>query len=128
MAGILGEPRERRGVSRHPPRILAGLLGNVGMRDAAEGSYTGARGIKFWVAPGSWTRKPGTWIVAAELVDTTRLFARSVASIDPKWLEELGAHLAQARPAGSALGEKPRPVVALERGALYGYPYTPTTG
>src|SRR5207249_8688508 len=56
--------------------LLAGLLGNVGMRDEAEGSYTGARGIKFWVHPGSWTRKPGKWLVAAELVETTRLFAR----------------------------------------------------
>ena len=63
--------------------LLAGLLGNIGMRDAADGNYTGARGIKFWVHPGSWTKKPGKWVVAAELVETTRLFARCLASIDP---------------------------------------------
>ena len=72
--------------------LLAGLLGNVGMRDA-DGAYTGARGIKYWIHPGSWTKKPGKWIVAAELVETTRLFARTVAAIEPRWLEEIGAHL-----------------------------------
>ncbi|HXM82290.1 MAG TPA: ATP-dependent RNA helicase HrpA [Burkholderiales bacterium] len=102
--------------------LLAGLLGNVGMRDETEGSYLGARGIKFWVHPGSWTRKPGKWIVAAELVETTRLFARTVANIDPKWLEELGAHLLK-RERQDPRWEKGRAqVVALERGTLYGLP------
>src|SRR4029079_18918701 len=73
--------------------LLAGLLGNVGMKDEEDGNYTGARGIKFWVHPGSGTKKPGKWIMAAELVETTRLYARAVATIDPKWLEEIGAHL-----------------------------------
>jgi ATP-dependent helicase HrpA len=102
--------------------LLAGLLGNIGMRDAAEGSYTGARGIKFWVHPGSWTRKPGKWIVAAELVDTTRLFARTVANIDPKWLEELGAHLLKRDRQDPHWERSRAQVVALERGALYGLP------
>jgi ATP-dependent helicase HrpA len=102
--------------------LLAGLLGNAGMRDEADGSYTGARGIKFWVHPGSWTRKPGKWVVAAELVETTRLFARCVASIDPKWLEDLGAHLLK-RDRQDPHWEKGRAqVVALERGTLYGLP------
>jgi ATP-dependent helicase HrpA len=101
--------------------LLAGLLGNIGMRDE-DGSYMGARGIKFWVHPGSWTRKPGKWIVAAELVETTRLFARTVAGIEPKWLEELGAHLLK-RDRGDPHWEKDRgQVVALERGTLYGLP------
>ncbi|MDQ5850260.1 MAG: ATP-dependent RNA helicase HrpA, partial [Pseudomonadota bacterium] len=99
--------------------LLAGLLGNIGMRDE-DGSYTGARGIKFWVHPGSRTKKPGKWIVAAELVETTRLFARTVAGIEPKWLEELGAHLLK-RDRGDPHWEKDRgQVVALERGTLYG--------
>jgi ATP-dependent helicase HrpA len=99
--------------------LLAGLLGNIGTRDE-EASFTGARGIKFWVHPGSWTRKPGKWIVAAELVETTRLFARTVAGIEPKWLEELGAHLLK-RDRGDPHWEKDRgQVVALERGTLYG--------
>jgi ATP-dependent helicase HrpA len=101
--------------------LLAGLLGNVGTRDE-EGAYTGARGIKFWVHPGSWTKKPGKWIVAAELVETTRLFARTVASIEPRWLEELGAHLVK-RSVSDPHWEKDRgEVVALERGTLYGLP------
>jgi len=102
--------------------LLSGLLGNVGMRDEAEGAYTGARGIKFWVHPGSWTKKPGRWIVAAELVETTRLYARCVAAIEPKWLEELGAHLLK-RDRQEPHWEKDRgQVVALERGTLYGLP------
>ena len=102
--------------------LLAGLLGNVGMRDEADGNYTGARGIKFWVHPGSWTKKPGRWIVAGELVETTRLFARCVAAIDPKWLEDLGGHLLK-RDRQEPHWEKGRgQVVALERGSLYGLP------
>jgi ATP-dependent helicase HrpA len=102
--------------------LLAGLLGNVGMRTEGEASYTGARGIKFWIHPGSWTRKQGRWIVAAELVETTRLYARTVAGIEPKWLEELGAHLIQ-RDRRDPHWEKDRAeAVALERGTLYGLP------
>jgi len=101
--------------------LLTGLLGNVGMRDE-EGAYTGARGIKFWVHPGSWTKKPGKWIVAAELVETTRLFARTVAAVEPRWLEEVGGHLLK-RSRGDPHWEKGQgQVVALERGTLYGLP------
>jgi len=102
--------------------LLAGLLGNAGMKDDADGNYTGARGIKFWVHPGSWTRKPGKWIVAAELVETTRLYARSVATIDPKWLEEVGAHLLRRHPERPHWERSRAQVVALERGTLYGLP------
>jgi ATP-dependent helicase HrpA len=102
--------------------LLAGLLGNVGMKDEAENHYSGGRGIRFWVHPGSGTRKPGKWIVAAELVETTRLFARTVASVDPRWIEELGAHLLK-RHCERPHWEKSRAqVVAIERGTLYGLP------
>ncbi len=101
--------------------LLAGLLGNIGMRDE-EGAYTGARGIKFWVHPGSWTKKPGKWIVAAELVETTRLFARTVAGIEPRWLEEIGAHLIKCSRSDPHWEKDRAEVVALERGALYGLP------
>ena len=102
--------------------LVAGLLGNVGMQDQTDHNYTGARGIKFWVHPGSGTKKPGKWIVGAELVETTRLFARSVATIEPQWLEELGAHLLK-RHRDNPHWEKLRAqVVALERGMLYGLP------
>jgi ATP-dependent helicase HrpA len=102
--------------------LLAGLLGNVGLREEAEGSYTGARGIKFWIHPGSWVKKPGRWIVAAELVETTRLYARLVAAIDPKWLEELGAGLLKRERYDPRWERGRGEVVALERGTLYGLP------
>lgn len=102
--------------------LIAGLLGNVGMKDKTDNNYTGARGIKFWVHPGSGTKKPGQWVIAAELVETTRLFARTVATIEPQWLEELGAHLLK-RHRDNPHWEKMRAqVVALERGTLYGLP------
>jgi ATP-dependent helicase HrpA len=114
-------PEKEQGYRAIHRALLTGLLGNVGMRDE-EGAYTGARGIKFWIHPGSGTRKPGKWIVAAELVETTRLFARAVAAIEPKWLEELGAHVLK-RTRSDPHWEKDRgEVVALERGALYGLP------
>ena len=124
------KPEGYRAVHR---ALLAGLLGNIGMKegeapaqgaraDPQSGAYTGARGIKFWVHPGSGTKKPGKWIVAAELVETTRLYARTVASVEPQWLEDLGAHLLK-RHRDNPHWEKLRAqVVALERGTLYGLP------
>ncbi len=102
--------------------LVAGLLGNVGMKDEADNNYTGARGIKFWVHPGSGTKKPGKWIVGAELVETTRLFARTVATVEPQWLEELGAHLLKRHRDNPHWEKMHAQVVALERGALYGLP------
>ena len=102
--------------------LLTGLLGNVGMKDQQDNNYTGARGIKFWVHPGSVAKKPGKWILAAELVETTRLFARTVAGVDPRWIEELGGHLLK-RHCERPHWEKTRAqVVAIERGTLYGLP------
>ena len=102
--------------------LLAGLLGNVGLKEAEEGAYLGARGIKFWVHPGSGAKKAGRWLVAAELVETTRLFARSVAHIEPKWLEELGAHVLRRERSDPQWERARSQVVALERGTLYGLP------
>jgi ATP-dependent helicase HrpA len=102
--------------------LLCGLLGNIGMKDEQDNNYTGARGIKFWVHPGSGARKPGKWIVAAELVETTRLFARNVASVDPRWIEELGAHLLKRHRERPHWEKARAQVVAVERGTLYGLP------
>ncbi|MGQ0654150.1 MAG: ATP-dependent RNA helicase HrpA [Betaproteobacteria bacterium] len=101
--------------------LLTGLLGNVGMK-GEETSYLGARGIRFWVHPGSWVRKPGRWLMAGELVETTRLFARNVAAIEPKWLEELGGHLIERTRTDPHWDAARGQVVALERGTLYGLP------
>ncbi|MDQ7988640.1 MAG: ATP-dependent RNA helicase HrpA [Candidatus Dactylopiibacterium sp.] len=79
--------------------LLAGLLGNIGVRieDASGpwvGAFNGARGIKFWPHPGSFmAKRVGKWLMAAELIDTSKLFARCIARIEPEWLEEVGAHL-----------------------------------
>ena len=69
--------------------MLAGLLGNIGLKSEDDESYLGARGIRFWRHPGAHlSKKPGRWIVAAELVETTRLFGRGIASdraaVDPR--------------------------------------------
>ena len=105
--------------------LLAGLLGNVGTRivDAERGEppYAGARGIKFFIWPGSaLLKKAGRWIVAAELVETSRLYARTVASIEPIWLERVGAHLLKTSHADPHWEKKRAEVVAFERATLYG--------
>jgi ATP-dependent RNA helicase HrpA len=116
------DPAKPEGYRAIHRALLAGLLGNVGLRDAEGGSYTGARGMKFWVHPGSGARKTGRWLVAAELVETTRLFARTVAAIEPQWLEDLGAHLIKRHRERPHWEKTRAQVVALERGALYGLP------
>jgi ATP-dependent helicase HrpA len=102
--------------------LLCGLFGNVGMKDETDNNYTGARGIKAWVHPGSGTKKPGKWMIAAELVETTRLFARTVATVDPRWIEELGAHLLKRHRERPHWEKARAQVVAVERGTLYGLP------
>ncbi len=115
----LEKPEGIRAVHR---ALLCGLLGNVGMKDEVDNNYTGARGIKFWVHPGSGVKKPGKWIVAAELVETTRLYARSVAGVDPRWIEELGGHLLKRHRERPHWEKTRSQVVAIERGTLYGLP------
>ena len=74
--------------------VLAGLLSHVGMKDPDSFEYRGARGARFAINPGSslFKRSP-QWVMASELVETTRLWARGVAAIDPEWVESAGAHL-----------------------------------
>ncbi|HPU12069.1 MAG TPA: DUF3418 domain-containing protein, partial [Ottowia sp.] len=105
--------------------LLAGLLGNVGHRlendDAPSGEYLGARGIKFHRHPGAHlSKKPGRWIVAAELVETTRLFGRGIANIEPEWLEEVGGHLLRKQLLEPHWEKKAQDVIALERATMYG--------
>jgi ATP-dependent helicase HrpA len=101
--------------------LLAGLLGNVGLKSEEEGHYLGARGIRFWPHPGSaLAKKAGRWIVAAELVETTRLYARCLAKIEPEWLEEVGAHLVRRHVYDPHWEKKTGQVRAWERGTLHG--------
>ncbi len=102
--------------------LLAGLLGNVGMK-TEEGNYLGARGIKFWIHPGSGVgKKAGRWLMSAEITETTRLYARSVATIDCDWLESIGAHLVKRHQYDPHWEKTPARVAAFERGTLYGLP------
>src|ERR1700761_5914751 len=73
--------------------LLSGLLANVGVKTEAH-EYNGTRGAKFNIFPGSslFKRNP-QWVAAAEIVETTRLYARTVAPIKPEWIERIGAHL-----------------------------------
>ena len=101
--------------------MLAGLLGNIGFKPEEEDVYLGARGIKFHRHPGAHLRKkPGRWIVCAELVETTRLFGRGIANIDPTWLEEVGGHLLKKQLLDPHWEKKAAEVVAFERATLYG--------
>jgi ATP-dependent helicase HrpA len=102
--------------------LLSGLLGNVGLK-TEEGSYLGARGIKFWLHPGSaLARKAPRWVMAAELTETTRLYARVAAAVEPLWLEQVGAHLIQRHRYEPHWEKKAAHVAAFERATLYGLP------
>ncbi|MBE0613968.1 MAG: ATP-dependent RNA helicase HrpA [Burkholderiales bacterium] len=101
--------------------LLAGLLGNVGCKSEDSEHYLGARGIKFLVHPGSGLgKKAGRWIMAAEITETTRLYARCVARIEPEWLEGIGAHLIKRHQYEPHWEKKPARVAAFERATLYG--------
>ncbi|MDO4768847.1 MAG: ATP-dependent RNA helicase HrpA [Brachymonas sp.] len=116
--------------------LLAGLLGNVGCKiedgsgahspahsgkSPSSNEYLGARGIKFHRHPGAHlSKKPGKWIVCAELVETTRLYGRGMATIEPQWLEEVGSHLLKKQLLDPHWEKKSGEAVALERATLYG--------
>src|SRR5450830_700401 len=103
--------------------LLTGLLGNIGFKgeDEPGAGYLGARGIKFHIWPGSsLLKKPGKWIMAAELVDTTRLYARCVAQIQPEWLEKVGGHLLKKSWGEPRWEKRSAQVTASERATLYG--------
>ena len=103
--------------------LLTGLLGNIGLKSDAEAYYLGARGIRFYPHPGSALgRKAGKWVMAAELVETTRLYARTLANIDPKWIEEAGAHLLKRSSHDPRWEKNAARAIALERGTLHGIP------
>jgi ATP-dependent helicase HrpA len=105
--------------------LLAGLLGNIGFKSDTQ-EYDGARGIKFFVFPGSGLFKKGPkWVMAAELAETARLYARTVAKIEPEWLEKVGAHLLHRHYFDPHWEKQPAQVTAFERVTLYGITVTP---
>ncbi|TKJ16553.1 ATP-dependent RNA helicase HrpA [Blastococcus sp. CCUG 61487] len=135
--GELGTEPDERGIHA---ALTAGLLSHVGMQAEPEkgrnghkrpsdggrrGSreYLGTRNTRFVLAPGTpLAKKPPRWVVAAELVETSRLFARTVARIDPEDVEKLAAHLVKRQYSEPRWDAKRGSVVATERVTLYGLP------
>jgi ATP-dependent RNA helicase HrpA len=106
--------------------LLTGLLGNIGMKSVEGMHYLGARGIKFFIAPNSVLVKKGAkWVMAAELIETHKLYARCVARIEPQWLEEVGAHLIKRHYYDPHWEKKAAQVAAWERSTLYGLVINP---
>jgi ATP-dependent helicase HrpA len=100
--------------------ILTGFLGNIGALDEKR-EYEGARGSRFVIAPGTpLASKPPKWVVAANLVETTRLYARTVAAVEPQWIEAAGAHLVKRSYSEPHWVEDRGFVAAFESVALYG--------
>ncbi|MCX7145375.1 MAG: ATP-dependent RNA helicase HrpA [Sulfuritalea sp.] len=101
--------------------LLTGLLGHIGLISEEDKNYLGARGIRFYIHPGSsLVKKVGRWIVAAEIVETSRLFARCIAKIEPEWLEQVGGHLIRKHVYEPHWEKGPGQVVAWERVTLHG--------
>jgi len=105
--------------------VLAGLLGNLGVREEGN-EYAGARGRKFSIFPGSglYKRRP-PWVMAGELVETTKLYARTVARIDPAWIEQVAEHLVQRTYSEPRWVAEHAHVRADEKVALFGLTIVP---
>nr|WP_270889605.1 ATP-dependent RNA helicase HrpA [Pedococcus sp. 5OH_020] len=103
--------------------LLAGLLSQIGLRDEVRRDYLGARGARFGISPGSTLfRRQPTWVMSAELVETTRLWARTNARIDPVWAERLAPHLVKRTYSEPRWSRKQGAAQATERVTLYGIP------
>jgi ATP-dependent helicase HrpA len=118
LAGLLSQIGMKAEPARTPGQPPTGTPGR---RPRAE--YLGARNARFAIFPGSaLTRKPPDWIVAAELVETSRLWARTVARIEPEWVEPLARHLVKHSYSEPHWEKKRGGAVALEKVTLYGVP------
>ncbi|MET0872941.1 MAG: ATP-dependent RNA helicase HrpA [Paeniglutamicibacter terrestris] len=106
--------------------LLAGLLGHVGSWDERKREYVGARGTRFSVFPGSALFKKSTeWVMAAELVETSRLWARTVARLDPKWVEEIAGDLLKRNYSEPHWSRNAGAVMGYEKVTLFGLPIVP---
>ncbi len=103
--------------------LLAGLLSHVGLRDVEKREYVGARGARWAIVPSSaLAKKAPRWAMAAELVETNRMWGRVAARIDPAWVERVGAHLVKRQYSEPHWERKQAAVMAYERVTLYGIP------
>ncbi len=136
--GTEPEPRfEAELADRVHQALLSGLLTHIGMREEPSrqqqqqpggrrrgpAEFAGARGTRFAIFPDSGlARKPSRWVMAAELVETSRLWARVVARIEPEWVEPLAGHLVNRGYSEPHWDAKRGSAMALERVTLYGLP------
>jgi ATP-dependent helicase HrpA len=101
--------------------LLSGLLSNVGCRAPDEPVWLGCHDVKFLIWPGSLlAKKPPRWLMAGEQVETSRLFARMIAAVEPEWIERLAAHVLKKSLAEPHWEKKSGKVVGYERATLYG--------
>jgi ATP-dependent helicase HrpA len=126
-AGIgLKSAHEREGTEPADPArvhaaLVAGLLSHIGLREGDSRDYTGARNARFVLAPGSaLTKRPPRWIVVADLVETSRLYGRTAARIEPETVERVAAHLVQRSYSEPHWDAQRGEVLAFERVTLYG--------
>ena len=101
--------------------LLPGLLGNLGFL-TEDGVYLGAREVKFLIFPGSGVKKKPKWVMGAEIVETKRVYARTVAKIEPEWVEHAAKHLLKLSYTDPHWAKKPAHVAASLRATLYGLP------
>ena len=118
--GLSRTPGSAKAIHRS---LLAGLLSHVGLRDDERRDYLGARGTRFAVFPGSALfKKQPPYVMAAELVETGRLWARTNARIEPEWAEQVGAHLVKRSHSEPHWSKSRGAVMAREKVTLYGVP------
>ncbi|PZF31954.1 ATP-dependent RNA helicase HrpA [Curtobacterium sp. MCPF17_051] len=118
----VGQSRSDDGDAVHRA-LLAGLLSQIGLRDREKRDYLGSRNTRFVVFPGSvLAKKQPDAVMAAELVETSRLFARTVGRIDPAWVEPLAGDLLKRTYGEPHWEKKQGAVVAYERVTLFGVP------
>jgi len=103
--------------------LLSGLLSHIGLKDASKREYQGARGARFAIFPGSaLAKRQPSWVMVAELVETSRLWGRTAAAIQPGWVEPLADHLLKRTYDEPRWERRRGSVVATERASLYGLP------
>ncbi len=123
----LDEEREEVAEGQHVhTALLAGLLSHLGLKDTDKREYLGARGAKFAIFPGSALfKKQPRWVMSAELVETSRLWGRVNARIEPEWAENLAPHLVKRSYSEPHWEKKQGAVMAYEKVTLYGLPIVP---
>ena len=123
----LGEEREDLADGQHVhTALLSGLLSHIGLKETDKREYLGARGAKFAIFPGSALfKKQPRWVMSAELVETSRLWGRVNARIEPEWAEQLAPHLVKRSYSEPHWEKKQGAVMAYEKVTLYGLPIVP---